>query len=980
MEEYVWISKLLHHPVFVNRAHPILRRFAATHNIKITLDGTDDEDTGAYLKALKSAIKRRVAGIMTIGWDESAIPLIDEAMDKGIPVVTVDSDIPNSKRLAHVGTDWYRMGVAMAEEMVRLIGEEGEVLMIGILDLNNMRAGFRGFKSSLEKFPGITILGPENDLDVSSTRAEAVVGEYLQRYPHLKGIAGFDGNSGPGAALAIEKAGKSDEVKIVCVDAETEHLAHLRRGSIDTAFCQKREAFTYFAFQFLYSYNHGSPATAGQPGLINIPGNIDSGFIIVTKENSETFTTELSLGEAFSYHELSQQFRLMSHMIENIGEIALAVSIDGQIIYVNPATERLTGFNAEELRSKPVKTIFATCDGTQQFADVINAKEPFSRLESEVCRRDGSTFPVRVNISPLISEDTVRGAVFIAMDITDQKQSENALRASENNLATTLNSIGDAVIVTDPGCLITRMNPVAEELTGWSLADALGKPLTQIFQIVYENTGESACNLAEKALASGGIVGRTEHVELLCKDNFRRPIAESAAPIRNHDENLSGVVLVFRDQTLERKAQNALREAHDSLEHRVKERTLELQQANERLSEEIRERRRLENQLVRSERMAAVGTLAGGVAHEFNNINVTILGFSELALEWPNLEPEVRGYIERILKAAQRARGVTHNLLSFSQSRQAAPGSANLVKVIEDTIELVRSEFESIGIQFKTDFKPIPFTAMDPGLIGQVILNLITNAQHAMLGKDKKVISIKTGKQGNRIFAEIKDTGCGIHEKDISKIFTPFFSRKGEHARNTPQAAVKGTGLGLSICHTIIENHDGEIEVQSVPDKSTTFTIWLPIKKPDKTSKDRKSGIFKSNLIEEPALVVVLDDEAATRDLLKLALERKDNSVFTTDNGNEALQFIREHEVNLVFVDIQMPIMDGFTFVEKLQEIPEKNRPAVIIITGKDTSRFAKANEQFEIFGLIQKPIELAKLSRWVSNALTYNLKIRAKK
>jgi len=432
MEEYVWISKMAHHPVFVSHAHPILRRVAEQYKVNVTLAGPDDLNLEAYLQAFRDAVERRVAGIMIIGWQDAAItPLINDAVDRGIPVVTVDSDVPGSKRLAHVGTDWWRMGAAMADKLADLTKRRGEVLMIGMLGMANMEAGFRGFKERMTAYPEITVLGPENDMDVWYDKAESIVTRFLSTRPNLTGIAGFDSNSGPGAALALEKAGKERAVKLVCVDADRPQTQHIFTGAINVAFCQKREAFTFLAFQMLHAYNHGSAATAYRPGMINIPGNIDTGHLVVTAENSTTFERELQLDEALEYHRVSQQFELFSRMIESTPGILLATDAAQQIIYANPAGMRALGYTDEEISALPLARVLQLSEVLREAVSQCLHLKSSTSFETMAIRKDGSTFPIQVNVSLLMTDTSARGLVVIAMDLTQRKRFESTMRESE---------------------------------------------------------------------------------------------------------------------------------------------------------------------------------------------------------------------------------------------------------------------------------------------------------------------------------------------------------------------------------------------------------------------------------------------------------------------------------------------------------------------------------------------------------------------
>jgi len=243
----------------------------------------------------------------------------------------------------------------------------------------------------------------------------------------------------------------------------------------------------------------------------------------------------------------------------------------------------------------------------------------------------------------------------------------------------------------------------------------------------------------------------------------------------------------------------------------------------------VREKERLEEQLIRSDRLAAIGTLVGGMAHEFNNINVTVMGFSQLVLEKSGLPPDVRDHLQRINRAAQRADSITNNLLDFTREGKASVGRGNLSRAVTEALALIREQYEKEGIELKELVSPVPDGLMDEDQIVQVALNLCANARDAMAGATKKKLTVTTGSDGAMVFLSVADTGCGIPEEDLTQVFSPFFTRKGEHARERTQAANKGTGLGLSICHTIVTNHGGDIHAESTVGSGTTLTLRLPV-------------------------------------------------------------------------------------------------------------------------------------------------------
>lgn len=243
----------------------------------------------------------------------------------------------------------------------------------------------------------------------------------------------------------------------------------------------------------------------------------------------------------------------------------------------------------------------------------------------------------------------------------------------------------------------------------------------------------------------------------------------------------------------------------------------------------FREQERLQAELVQADRLAALGTLVGGIAHEFNNINVTVMGFSQLGLEQEGLSPLLRDHLERINRAAQRARTITNNLLDFSRESAGEVARENLVSVVREALDLVKGQFEKEGIEFREALVDVEDTHMDRGQIVQVILNILNNARHAMEGCPEKKLTVVTGSEEGSVFVSITDTGCGIPEERLSDIFTPFYTTKGEHASDERQSKIKGAGLGLSVSHTIVSNHGGRISVESGDGLGTTFSVSLPV-------------------------------------------------------------------------------------------------------------------------------------------------------
>jgi len=472
MEEYLWVSKLSHQPVFTSRAHPVLHQLASRYGVKISIVGSRDDSVEPYVNAVRDGIDRGVAGIMVIGWGDAEIArAIDEAMDNGIPVVTVDSDVPDSKRLAHVGTDWFRMGQAMAETLAERMGGAGQALMIGFTGMVNMQAGFKGFSDGIARFGEIEIVGPVDDLDVGPEKAETVTAHSLAQLAELKGIACFDGQGGPGAARAVERARKVGAVSLVCVDSEEDHLDYIRSGTIQAAFCQRREAFTYHAFQVLYAYNHGSPLLGGRKGLINVPGNIDTGFLVVNRSNVDTFESDLNLEESVERHDLTQRLSFMSEIVENVSEMVLVTDETDRIVFTNPAVLEMTGYDSDELQKLSLKEILDVDLETHLSRKASTPPEQNAIVEGGVMTKEGCLIPVQIRLTSLKAGERSRGHLIVAIDITPRKRTEKALHESEATLKATIESTADGILVVSQEGKATHWN--ARFLEMWNIPKEL---------------------------------------------------------------------------------------------------------------------------------------------------------------------------------------------------------------------------------------------------------------------------------------------------------------------------------------------------------------------------------------------------------------------------------------------------------------------------------------------------------------------------
>ncbi|MCI0542087.1 MAG: substrate-binding domain-containing protein [Verrucomicrobiales bacterium] len=291
-EEYVWLSAAANLPLFTAHDHPALRLAGEELGVKVSIAGPSAVDIPGLVAAVEQTTARKPAGMMVVGWDPSAlVPAINAAVAVGIPVVCVDADVPASKRLSFIGTDWFEIGVRQAEAMVKaLAGRKGEVALLGLIEQEIDQKAFAGFRSIAEKV-GLTCMEPQQDKG-NTAEATRVAAGIIQGADDLVGMAGFDSESGPGMAQAIKEAGKTGQILATCVEAQEAHLRFLKEGVLTACVGQKRALFTYLGVQALFDLNH-SPIQFTKndkaAGVFPIASNYNTGTYTITRENVDHF-------------------------------------------------------------------------------------------------------------------------------------------------------------------------------------------------------------------------------------------------------------------------------------------------------------------------------------------------------------------------------------------------------------------------------------------------------------------------------------------------------------------------------------------------------------------------------------------------------------------------------------------------------------------------------------------------------------------
>ncbi len=372
---------------------------------------------------------------------------------------------------------------------------------------------------------------------------------------------------------------------------------------------------------------------------------------------------------------------------------------------------------------------------------------------------------------------------------------------------------------------------------------------------------------------------------------------------------------------------------------------------------DITEQKRTEEHLLRAQRMESIGTLAGGIAHDLNNILSPILMSVDM-LQMNDLEEETNRWLNVIKENAERGADLVKQVLTFARGMKGERISVQLKHIIKDLIKVLKETLpKSINVKFdiETDLWTI---SADPTQIHQVLMNMCINARDAMPLGGNLTIAAKNiyldqhyarmnfeTEAGNYVLLTISDTGAGISEEIKSRIFDPFFTTK---------EIGKGTGLGLAMAQTIVKSHAGFINVYSEPDKGTKFSVYLPVANSEKAKlKEIGEKHFPKGSGE---LILVVDDEKNIREITCAALEKFGYKILTAEDGTDALAVYAQNsnEIALVLTDMAMPHLDGFALIRALKKINPQLK--IMAMSGLITDKQTAELENLEINAFLAKP------------------------
>jgi two-component system, cell cycle sensor histidine kinase and response regulator CckA len=587
-------------------------------------------------------------------------------------------------------------------------------------------------------------------------------------------------------------------------------------------------------------------------------------------------------------------------LLEAVPDAMVVVNSDGIIVHVNTLTEDMFGYTREELIGQKVELLIPEelrprhQHHRHDYAEKPSVRRMGANLELYGRRMDGSKFPVEISLSPV---RTGAGQMVLSAirDISERKHIEEQLRRAhealerrrdrqlweyQNRLALTVDSSQDAIIGKNLEGIITSWNRGAEEIYGYRAEEVIGRPISLLAP---QERQDEIPGILER-IRHGERVDYFESVRV-AKDGRRLNVSISVSPVHDPEGNIVGASAIARDITSQKRAEDQLRQA---------------------------------------QKMEAIGRLAGGVAHDFNNILGIITASCEL-LSGRSGASTGTAYIDNIRKAAERGATLTRQLLAFSRRQPIKPQILDLNERLKEVSRLVRPLMgDDVKITVALGSSPAIIEA-DPGQIDQIILNLAVNSRDAMPRGGKLILETAVRDldrgfadlhppltAGRFVMLAVSDTGVGIEQETIAHIFEPFFTTK---------ESGKGTGLGLSTVYGIVQQAGGHIWVYSEPGRGTTFRVYMP-------SAEAKLGGEPSVEAEglpprrEGATILLVEDDATMRMLTRQMLEEHGYRVIEADSGPAALAVIGgDHsEIDLTLTDVVMQGMTGPELVLRLTE------------------------------------------------------------
>ena len=585
-------------------------------------------------------------------------------------------------------------------------------------------------------------------------------------------------------------------------------------------------------------------------------------------------------------------------------------------------------------------------------------------LESDVFRGAASG-AVDYLFKPVVPQVLkAKVSVFVDLFRMNEQLKEQAIRQSEERFRLVVDSLQDyAVFMMDPEGRVSSWNRGAERIGGWKQQEVIGELFGRFYIPEDREKGLPALVLREAATESR----YEEEGWRIRKDGSRFWANLVVTALMDDNGALVGFSAIIRDLTERKRAEEELTRLNAELEERFAEKAAELGQT-------IGEREKLQAQLLQAQKMEGIGTLAGGIAHDMNNILNVISGYASLILQNPGNTEKVEEGLEVIKETVDRGASLVRQLLASARRSKLKFEQIQVNDMLEKLHGLLKQTFpKTVEVRLELD-PALPSVIADSNLLHQAVLNLCLNARDAMPGGGTLQLITRrvAGAALRRIFQDasakqytcitVKDTGVGMNAAIQSRIFEPFFTTKQQG---------EGTGLGLSVVYGIVTNHQGFIDVESEPDQGTTFRIWLPVPKSRETAievKEQPPVKDGTRPFGKGETILFAEDETQQLSLMQNFLQGKGYRILPAKDGAEAVEIFqcKKDEIGLVILDLGLPKLNGWEAFRKIKEID----PAVkaIFATGFMTPQIESQLALEEASAVIMKPYQLHEILEKISS------------
>jgi PAS domain S-box-containing protein len=642
-------------------------------------------------------------------------------------------------------------------------------------------------------------------------------------------------------------------------------------------------------------------------------------------------------------------------IVSAIGDGISILDKDFRVLYQNHAQKIMTGGDRTgEICYVAYAQGGHVCPGcpvAETFRDGgIHMVEKTTNRNEEVRTLEIKASPLRDSTGRIVA------GIEAVRDITERKRAEEQLKL----FSEVIDEAMDGIQVVDLDGRVVYSNKAVEEIYGFSPSELEGRNV---------NDMNADREFADRVIIPQLKMSGRWNGELLVvhKDGRTFPVWISASMVKNEQGKPIAMVGIIRDITERKQAEGVLIRHHEQLMKLVEERTQELTQANEKLRKEIEDRERMEEELVKVQKLESLGILAGGIAHDFNNLLASILGNISLAML--DLQPSDGPYrqLEAAERASLRAQGLTRQLLTFSKGGEPVKRTTSITELIKES-----AGFALRGSRVRHDFffaDGLWLLDVDEGQISQVIHNLVINADHAMpeggtisVHCENCVIGNSTGlplRPGYYVKVSVKDHGVGIVREHLSKIFDPYFTTKQ-----------KGSGLGLATSYSIIKKHGGHIVAESELGVGTTFTFYLPASRSGKVPKQTE----ETKLFTGTGKILLMDDEEDVRQTTGDVLKRLGYQVQFAADGERAIELYQQARTagqpfDAVIMDLTVPGgMGGRDALIKILAIDPEVK--AIVSSGYSNDPIMADYQKYGFRGVVTKPYRIKDLGETLHNVL----------